>query len=105
MANYSFSPTSRYYSVPTSTLVLADGTQVPYLQRRFLPFSSAFSVLRQHVVVGGERIDNIAAAELGDPLQFWRLCDANDAMRPDDLVATVGRALSITLPLGVPGLS
>jgi hypothetical protein len=47
-------------------------------------------------------MDTIAASELGDPEAYWRICDANDAMRPDDL-ATVGRALRITLPEGIPG--
>jgi len=53
-------------------------------------------------VVAGERLDIIAGAELGDPLAFWRLCDANDAMRPDDLTAEVGRRLRVTLPEGFP---
>ena len=44
-------------------------------------------------------------AYLGDPEQFWRLCDANGAMRPDELTETVGRRLRITLPEGVPGAS
>ena len=35
------------------------------------------------------------AQYLGDPEQFWRICDANDAMRPDDLTAEVGRRLLI----------
>ena len=51
----------------------------------------------------GERLDIIAAQHLGDPEQFWRLCDANGAMRPDELTETVGRRLRITLPEGIPG--
>ena len=51
----------------------------------------------------GERLDNIAAQYLGDPEQFWRICDANGAMRPDELTETVGRRLRITLPEGIPG--
>lgn len=104
MSNYNFSPTSRYYDIDTSTLVLADGQSLPYLQRRLLPPSSSFSTLRQHLVLGGERLDNIAAQELGDPLLFWRLCDANDAMRPGDLTDTIGRRLDVTLPQGIPGV-
>ena len=49
-------------------------------------------------------MDQIAASELGDPLQFWRICDANGAMRPQDLTDTPGRLLRITLPQGVPGV-
>jgi hypothetical protein len=33
----------------------------------------------------------------------WRLCDANGAMRPDELTETPGRRLRITLPEGIPG--
>jgi len=54
-------------------------------------------------VVEGDRLDNIAAANLGDPLAFWRICDSNNAMRPEDLTATPGAAIRITLPQGIPG--
>jgi hypothetical protein len=53
-------------------------------------------------VTQGDRLDNIAAKYLGDPEQFWRLCDANGAMRPDALTETIGRWLRITLPEGIP---
>jgi len=39
---------------------------------------------------------------LGDPELFWRVCDANRAMRPDELTETIGRRLRITLPEGIP---
>ena len=52
----------------------------------------------------GDRLDNLAARYLGDPEQFWRLCDANGAMRPDELTQTSARRLRITLPEGVPGV-
>ena len=51
----------------------------------------------------GERLDNIAAQYMGDPTLFWRLCDANNAMRPEELTETIGRILRITLPQGIPG--
>ena len=34
----------------------------------------------------GDRLDSIAATHLGDPLQFWQVCDANNTMNPFDLV-------------------
>jgi hypothetical protein len=102
MANYNFSPTSRYYDAPTKTLALEDGTNLVYLSRRFVPLGSRFALLLTHTVVAGERMDIIAGAELGDPQAFWRICDANDAMRPDDLTATIGRRLRIGLPEGIP---
>lgn len=102
MANYNFDPTSRYYDTPTKTYVTADGENLVYLARRFVPPASSFALLHLHNVVASERLDLIAAAELGDPLSFWRLCDANDALRPDDLTAQIGRRLRICLPAGVP---
>jgi hypothetical protein len=34
---------------------------------------------------------------------FWRICDANRAMRPGALTETIGSRLRITLPEGIPG--
>jgi hypothetical protein len=102
MSNYNFPPTSRYYSIAIGSLTRADGEQTPYLTRRFLPPSDRFAFLHAHRVTAGERMDIIAGSELLDPEAYWRICDANDAMRPDEL-ATVGRPLRITLPEGIPG--
>jgi hypothetical protein len=98
-----FAPTSRYYGIATSQLVQADGRTVVFVQRRFLPAPENFAALNSVNVVAGDRLDNLAAQYLGDPAQAWRLCDANRAMQPEALVATVGSTLLITLPEGVPG--
>lgn len=99
-----FPSTSRYALTPTGTFVRADGTPVTYLKRRFVPAPENFALLQWHTVLQGERLDNIAAQYLGDPEQFWRLCDANRALRPDELTETIGRRLRITLPEGIPGV-
>jgi hypothetical protein len=104
MPNYNFPASSRYYDTPTKTMAGADGENIVYLSRRFVPAGSRFALLNLHTVVAGERMDIIAGAELGDPQAFWRICDANDAMRPDDLTAALGRRLRITLPEGYPGV-
>ena len=98
----SFSPTSRYFSIETTTLERADGEVVRYLARRFVPQPERFALLGEHVVVQGDRLDNVTARYLGDPEQFWRLCDANRALRPDELIE-IGLRLRITLPEGIPG--
>jgi hypothetical protein len=67
-----------------------------------LPPTERFALLQEHVVTQGERLDNITARYLGDPEQFWRLCDANAAMQPEEL-EEISRRLRITLPEGVPG--
>jgi hypothetical protein len=102
MSTFNFPPTSRYYNIPISSLTRVDGEQTPYLTRRFLPPSDRFAFLHAHVVTEGERLDLVAGSELGDAEASWRICDANDAMRPEDL-AVVGRSLRITLPEGIPG--
>jgi hypothetical protein len=98
------SPTSRYYGIDTASLVDAGGTTVTYFRRRFLPPASGFRPLQEHTVVQGDRLDNLSAQFLGDPTLFWRICDANDAMRPDALTHTVGRTIVITLPAGITGV-
>jgi hypothetical protein len=97
-----FPPNSRYYLLPTTTLTLADGRILSYLTRRFVPQPERFALLKQHAVVQNDRLDNLAARYFNDPVQFWRVCDANRAMRPDELVEVIGRLLRITLPEGVP---
>jgi hypothetical protein len=97
-----FPITSRYNGIATTTLESAAGTTIIYLTRRFVPSPDRFALLQLHTVTQAERLDNIAAQYLGDPTAFWRLCDANNAMRPDDLTETQGRQLRITLPEGIP---
>lgn len=100
----SFSPTSRYNGIETTRLETPDGKDVVYLRRRFVPSPERFALLYEHIVKQDERLDNITARHLGDPEQFWRVCDANGAMRPEELTETVGRRLQITLPEGIPGI-
>ena len=98
-----FTATSRYYGLDTLSITSAGGTTIIYLRRRFLPSPDRFQLLQEHIVTQGERLDNIAAKFLGDPELFWRLADANGAMRPEALVEMVGRTLRITLPEGITG--
>lgn len=98
-----YPPTSRYYHLETATLALPDGREVRYLKRRFLPQPERLALLQEHVVTQGDRLDNLTARYLGDPLQFWRVCDANHAMHPAEPTETIGRRLRITLPEGIPG--
>jgi hypothetical protein len=102
MNTYNFPATSRYYGIETATLKNVDGQTVAYLRRRFLPPPERFALLQEHVVTEGDRLDLIAAKYMGDPEAFWRVADANAAMRPEELTETVGRRLRITLPEGIP---
>jgi hypothetical protein len=97
-----FPPGSRYYGLAAVQVMRPDGTVVAYLQRRFIPQPEELALLQEHGVAEGDRIDNLAARYLGDPLQYWRICDANRAVRPAELTEVVGRRLRITLPEGLP---
>jgi len=103
VTTYNFPPTSRYYGLPLATWTPPGGEPIVYLSRRFVPGSDRFATIGWHVVAEGERMDIVAGRTLGDAEAFWRLCDANDAMRPDDLTVEVGRRIRLTLPEGVPG--
>lgn len=98
-----FAPNSRYLGIDTGTLTTADGRTLAYVRRRFVPQPSQLAQLQQHTVGQVDRLDVIAAQYLGDPELFWRICDANGAMRPEDLLTPVGRVLRICLPAGIPG--
>jgi hypothetical protein len=95
-----FPITSRYSGLEIAKITV-DGREVVYVQRRFLPPMGG-ATLAEHLVTQGERLDNITARYLGDPEQFWRVCDANNALRPGDLTreANINRRLRIPLASG-----
>ncbi|HEU4389388.1 MAG TPA: LysM domain-containing protein [Blastocatellia bacterium] len=94
--------TSRYHDIEIAKTEITDSDGSPrivaYERRRFIPSAGGMTTLVEHTVTQGERLDNITARYLGDPTQFWQVCDANNAMRPDDLTDTVGRIIKIALP-------
>lgn len=98
-----FPPTSRYHGIDTSTLETVQGKTIIYLRRRIVPPPERFSLLQEHTIIQGDRLDNLTAHYLGDPEQFWRFCDANGVIRPEELTENIGRKVRITLPEGIPG--
>lgn len=104
-----FPVTSRYHGIEIAKYEMppeegeTEPREIAYLRRRFLPPLSKprdEPVSTEHVVTQGERLDNITASHLGDPEQFWRMCDANNAMLPQALTEEIGRRLRIPLDLG-----
>lgn len=97
-----FDNSSRYANVATRTLTVTtpDGQTriLTYKLRRRLPAPGSMPTLFEHLVRQGERLDNITARYLADPTQFWRVCDANVVLEPDELVGTTGRLVKIPLP-------
>lgn len=96
-----FEPTSRYARVADATLTVLDEDGRPrvivYKRRRFIPAGAGSTTLVEHTVAQGERLDNITARYLGDPTQFWQVCDANSVLEPAEL-EELGRAVRIALP-------
>ena len=92
-----FDATSRYAQIEEATLTLPDGRVVAYKRRRLVPPASAHQRLGEVVVGPSDRLDLVTARTLGDPEHFWRLCDANDALDPQELERP-GRRLIVPLP-------
>jgi hypothetical protein len=93
-----FEPTSRYAPIETTMLTLEDGREVPYKRRRFLPKGERMPLLVETTVQDGERLDQVTVRTLGDPEHFWRICDANNAMNPLELVDEAGKTIRIPVP-------
>ena len=97
-----FESNSRYASLTVKTIEVTDPDgakrEIQYVARRFLPDASSGATIVEHTVTQGERLDNITARYLGDPTQFWRVCDANEVLDPGDLTETVGTRIRIALP-------
>ena len=88
-----FSKASRYFEIPDSIWVGPDGREVAYKSRRFLPRGATHGAVT--AVAQSERLDLVAFRVLKQPEQFWRLCDANAAMSPFDLVEPSGQVIKL----------
>ena len=93
-----FEQNSRYYKIETVSLIDPSGREVAYKRRQFLPRAEELQTLVNVTVVQSDRLDLISARTLGDPEQFWRICDASDAMNPPDLMAEPGKKVRVPLP-------
>ena len=89
-----YAPGSRYAHLPQAVFVDADGRSRPYTLLR--PFGPASPMRQVHELADAERLDLVAFRFFGDPEQFWRICDANATLRPDDL-EVVGRRFVIPI--------
>jgi hypothetical protein len=83
---------NRYANVGQHEITDSRGRVIRYKKIRFIPETRAQMA---HVVSQGERLDHIAHHYFRDPERFWRICDANRAMWPDDMVAEAGRTILI----------
>jgi hypothetical protein len=74
---------SRYEKVPDAALVDDWGRTIRYKTVRYITDPVA---VVGHRVGNGERLDHIAWQHYRDAERFWRICDANRALWPDDLL-------------------
>jgi len=97
-----FDHTSRYYTLDTATLTAPDGSVTVYVRRRFLPQGGSLPLMLEAAVMPGDRLDLLANRVYGDPLAFWRIGDANDALDPLEMLADAAanptRRLRVPLP-------
>jgi hypothetical protein len=90
---------SRYEQVPAADLDGPGGRKIRYKKTRFIgpatPREGEAPAEQAHIVTQGERLDLLAHQYFRDPERFWRICDANFALWPDDLVAQPGQTIAI----------
>jgi hypothetical protein len=93
---------SRYDGVLQATAVVSDGEggsrEVAYLLTRSPGDPAAMNPAGWHRVVRDDRLDLVADRYLGDVGAFWRICDANRALDPDDLVAPSAEGSVLVIP-------
>jgi len=97
-----FPLSSRYNGQPLLVHIDAQGHEIAYLSRRVVPPADRFATVQTHTVRQHDRLDNLSARHFGDPEQWWRLADANGAIRPTELTETPGAKLRVTLGEGIP---
>lgn len=82
---------SRYAKVDIYTVTDAQGNQHQALKIRMVPATPSFF---QHTVTNNDRLDLLAFQFYGKADRFWRICDANNAMQPEELLEP-GRLVNI----------
>jgi hypothetical protein len=87
-----FAKGSRYENTLENEITDASGRVIRYKTTRFIPPTPAQV---GHIISADERLDHIAFFYYRDPERFWRICDANLTLFPDDLAAEVGRKIGV----------
>lgn len=86
---------SRYSKSKKLSFTEADGTDVHYYERRFLPQPETYAARGYARSQRDERTDILAWRTMQDPLSFWRIADANGVLSPADLVEIPGTLIKI----------
>lgn len=93
-----FDPGSRYANSETRTYVDPEGREIRFIARRFLPDGSRQPLLTEVGILQRDRLDLVANRTLGDPLAWWRVADANNALDPAELVAEPASRVRVAVP-------
>lgn len=93
-----FEANSRYYALEDALYVDKAGHHTSYKRRRFLPQGDQMPLLMEVTVQTGDRLDLIAARTLRAADNFWRICDANNALNPFALTEQPGTVLRVSPP-------
>jgi hypothetical protein len=83
--------------MPGGALSRRQKREIRYARRRFVPPAEGMTTLVEHFVNQADRLDTVTARYLGDPTQFWRVCDANEVTDPEEL-EVIGRTIKIVMP-------
>jgi hypothetical protein len=86
-----FRDRSRYHGLPTETVPHPDGRTVTTVKLRRLPPTPG----KPLAVRGGDRLDLLAHARLGDAAGFWRIADANSELEARRLEGPAGRVIDV----------
>lgn len=93
-----FDPSSRYYKLEELRYREGASDTIVYKARRFLSREEDRDVWWEDEVTDSDRPDLVAARTLQRSELFWRICDANEIMRPFELTERAGRKIRILMP-------
>ena len=97
-----FDPDSRYAPLAQNVYESPDGRQIRYVTRRFLPRATEMTTLTTLMIQDSDRLDILAHRAFGNPLLYWQICDANEAMHPASLTAQPGEEIHVGIRSGLP---
>jgi hypothetical protein len=95
-----FGPQSRYRTVPDIAVPDAQGRVVAAKEARPLPeVTGPF----RHIVTADDRLDQLAARYYGQPLLFWRICDANPELLSPLALVDAEQVVTARFPVTLTG--
>jgi hypothetical protein len=93
-----FDQRSRYRDTENAEHVTDSGQVIIYRRRRILPRVEDMQMRGAVAVIPSERLDHLSARTLGDPLQYWQLCDANPVMNPAEMLEDASHSIQVPQP-------